>query len=118
MSWTSRRISVGGVNISIVHWEFIERTNLIEHLVALVENENLDVAKPQLLVAYQSVETAWGCDNYVRVGLLVGQDFDVLLHGSSSVEDRGLDVWKVLAKSGVLVLDLVGQFTSVAHDKN
>jgi hypothetical protein len=54
----------------------------------------------------------------VWVGLLVLQDLGVLLDRGSTVEDSGLDLWHVLAESGVFVLDLVGQLASVAHDEN
>lgn len=39
------------------------------------------------------------------------------MHRCSAVEDPGLDVWKVLAEPGILVLDLIGEFTGVTHDK-
>ena len=54
----------------------------------------------------------------MRVGLLVLQQFDVLLHGSATIEDSGLHFRHVLAKSCILVLDLVSQLASMAHDKN
>lgn len=52
------------------------------------------------------------------VGLLVGQDLNVLLHWGTAVKDSGLDVRHVLAESGILVLDLVGELTGVAHDED
>ena len=90
---------------------------MIEHLVALIENEALDAAKTKLLVADEGIETTWRGDNDVRVGLLVGQELDVLLHWCTSVKDSSLDIWHVLAESGVLVLNLISQFTGVAHDE-
>lgn len=71
-----------------------------------------------MLVADQCVETTGSGDDDVRVGFLVLENVDVVLDGSTTVEDRGLDVRKVLAESGVLVLDLEGQLTSVAHDED
>ena len=93
-------------------------TNLIKHLVALIENESLDVAQRQLLIADQSVQTTGSGNHNVGVALLVRQNLDVLLDGSATVEDGSLDVGQVFGESGVLVLDLVGQLTSVAHHKD
>lgn len=95
-----------------------ELTDLVKHLVALVENERLDVAKGKLLVSNESIQTTRCGDDDVGISLLVGQDFDVLRHGSTTVEDGGLDVGQVLAETRVFVLDLVRQLTSVAHDED
>lgn len=48
--------------------------------------------------------------------VLVLQDLHVGLDGSATVEDLGLDVRHVLAESLVLIANLVGQLTCVAHD--
>jgi hypothetical protein len=93
-------------------------TNLIEHLVALVQNEVVNVGEPKLLVADQGVQTARSPDNDVRVGVLVGEDFVVLLDRGAAVEHRRLDGGHVLCESGVLVADLVRQLAGVAHDQN
>ena len=93
-------------------------TGLVQHLVALVEDEALDIAEAELLVSDEGVQTTRSCDDDVRVSLLVGEELDVLLHGSTTVEDGGLDIGHVLCESGVFVLDLVGELTSVAHDQN
>lgn len=95
-----------------------KRTDLVEHLVTLIENEGLDVAKGQLLVTDERVETTGGGDDDVGVGLLVGQGLDVLLDRGTTVEDSSLDVGQVLGETGVLVLDLVGELTGVAHDQD
>lgn len=96
----------------------IYHTNLVKHLVTLIENEDLAASEAEVLVADQGVQTAGGGNDDVWVGVLVLQDLGVLLDGGSTVEDSGLDLGHVLAESGVLVLDLVGQLTSVAHDEN
>lgn len=93
-------------------------TNLVEHLVTLVEDEALDVAEAELLVSDQGVQTTRSGDNDVRMSFLVGEELNVLLHGSTTVEDGGLDIGHVLCESGVFVLDLVGELTSVAHDQD
>jgi len=92
--------------------------NLVQHLITLIEDESLDVAEAKLLVSNQSVQTARSSDDDVWMGLLVGQELNVLLHWGTAVKDSGLDIGHVLAESGVLVLDLVGQLTGVAHDED
>lgn len=91
---------------------------MIQHLVTLIQHEALNVAEAKLLVANKGVKTTRGGDNDVRVGIFAGEELDILLHGCASVEDCGLDFGHVLAEAGVLVLDLVCEFASVAHDKN
>ena len=95
-----------------------QRTNLVEHLVTLIEHKALDVAKAEVLVANEGVKTTRGGDDDVRVGLLVLEDVDVVLDGSTAVEHSGLDVRKVLAETCVLVLDLESQLAGVAHDQD
>jgi hypothetical protein len=95
-----------------------QHTNLVEHLVTLVEHETLDVAEAQVLVANQSVQATGGGDDNVRVSLLVCKDVDVVLDGGTAVEDCSSDIRKVLAETCVLVLDLEGQLASVAHDQD
>lgn len=54
----------------------------------------------------------------MRVGLLVLQGLDILLHWCTTVKDGGLDVWEVFAEPGIFVLDLVREFAGVAHDQD
>lgn len=93
-------------------------TNLVKHLVALVEHEPLHAAQPQLLLSHKRVETTWGGDNYVRMRLLVGEHLLVLLDVGSAVEDSCLYLRHVLAKALVLVADLEGELTGVTHDQD
>jgi hypothetical protein len=105
-------------SVSVIIYEKIYHTNLVEHLITLIEDENLAASKAQVLVADQGVQTTWGGHDNVRVGVLVLQDLGVLYDRGSSVEDSGLDLWHILAEPSVLVLDLVGQLAGVAHDEN
>lgn len=93
-------------------------TDLVKHLVALVENKGLDITERELLVTDQSVQTTGRRDDDVGVGLRARQNLDILLDGSTTVENRGLDIGQVLGETGVLVLDLVGQLASVAHHED
>ena len=54
----------------------------------------------------------------MRVGIFVGKGFDILLHWCASVKDCCLHFWEIFAETGVLVLDLVGEFTGVTHNKD
>jgi hypothetical protein len=91
---------------------------LIEHLVALVEDELANVTELQVLVANKGIETTWSRNDDVWVSLLVSQDLDVLVDLSTAVEDAGLDIWQVLAEALILGANLIGQLTSVAHDQD
>lgn len=93
-------------------------TNLVKHLVALVQHEDADATKTQKLVPDESIQTAWGADNDVRMGLLVAQNFGVLLDGGTAIEHAGLDLRHILGESVVLVADLEGQLSGVAHHKH
>jgi len=93
-------------------------TNLIQHLIALIKDEDLDIPKPKFLLSDQGVQSA-GCRNDdVGVGVLISQGFDILLHRRSAVEDCRLDLRKVLAEACVLILNLVCQLAGVAHNKD
>lgn len=111
-------MSVGESAVEKARKDTDEFTNLVEHLVTLIEDEALDVAETELLVSDEGVQTTRSCDDDVRVSLLVGEELDVLLHGGTTVEDGGLDVGHVLCESGVFVLDLVGELTGVAHNQD
>lgn len=78
----------------------------------------LQVGKTKVLVTDKSVNSTWRSDDDVRMSLLVTEELNVLLHRSSSVEDADLNVGQELSKTVVLVANLVGQFTSVAHDQD
>lgn len=93
-------------------------TNLVKHLITFIENESLDVAKRQLLITDKCVQATRGTDNNVGSGLLVAEELNILLHGSTSVENGSLHLRKVFAESGIFVLDLISQLTGVAHNQD
>ena len=95
----------------------IVSTDLIQHLVALVEDKNLYVAKTKLLVADQGIEAAGSGDDNVWMSIFVRKGLNVFLHWSPTVKDCGLDFGKVLAETGVFVLDLISELTSMTHDQ-
>jgi hypothetical protein len=96
----------------------IRLTNLVKHLVTFIENKRLDVAERKLLFSHKRVETTGSTDDNVWSRLLVAEQVDILLHWGTSVENGGLHLRQVLAKTSILVLDLVSQLASVAHNQN
>lgn len=83
-------------------------TRLVKHLVALIEDEVLQIGKAKVPVADESVDTAGGTDNNVGLRVLVAKKLDVRLHGCFAVEDTNPDIGHELGETVVLVSDLVG----------
>lgn len=54
-------------------WQWRPLTDLIQHLVALIENEVLDVSQRQSFVSDKSIETTWSSNNDIGVLLFVLQ---------------------------------------------
>lgn len=71
-----------------------------------------------MLVPNQSVQSARRTNNDVGELVLVLQELDVFGHRRTTIEDGGLDIWQIFAESCILVLDLEGQLSGVAHDEN
>src|SRR6266536_5724210 len=93
-------------------------TNLIQHLVTLIKNEDLAAAEAQELVTDESVQTTWCGDDDVWMCLLVLENLGILLDGSSTIEDCSFDIWHIFAETCVFVLDLICKLTSVTHNEN
>lgn len=93
-------------------------TGLVEHLVALVKDKDADTTEAESLVADKRLEAAGSANDDVRASILVLKGLHVGLDGSTTIEDASLDVGHVLAETFVLIANLVGQLTSVAHDDN
>jgi hypothetical protein len=93
-------------------------TRLLQHLVALIKNEDTNASKSKCLVPNQSLKSTGSTDNDMGAGIFVLDSFNVLVDGSTAIEDASLDVGHVFTKSVVLIANLVGQLTSVTHDDN
>lgn len=91
-------------------------TNLVEHLVALVEDKVLDVSKLEGLLTDKGKDTAGGTDKDVGAKILVAEDILISLQRRTTVEDLRADLGEVLAEASKLVLDLEGQLASVAEN--
>lgn len=76
----------------------------------------LQVRKTKMPVTDERVDTTGCTDDDVRMGVLVAEDLDVLLHGCATVEDADLDIGQELGEAVVLVTDLVRQLASMAHN--
>ena len=72
----------------------------------------------QYFVPSESVETTGCSDNNVRAFVLVAEKFGVLCDRHTVVERADSDVRHVLGESGIFILDLEGEFTSVAKDND
>lgn len=69
-------------------------------------------------IADKSVDTTGRSDNDMRMRVLVAQELDVLLDGRTAIEDADAHIRQELGESVILVPDLVGKLTSVAHDQD
>mmetsp|Transcript_39396 Transcript_39396/g.51560 ORF Transcript_39396/g.51560 Transcript_39396/m.51560 type:complete len:390 (+) Transcript_39396:638-1807(+) len=91
--------------------------DILEHLIALVENEHLQVVQVQGLVLGQVQDTAWGAhDDVGSVGAL--QQLLLLLKGLATEDAFSLNVWHELGETREFALDLVGKLTGVREDKS
>ena len=95
-----------------------DRTNLVQHFVAFVKDKGLDVVEAKLLVADKSIQTTGSSHDNVRMSLLAGKDFNILLHRGAAIEDSGLHLGHVLREPIELIADLEGQFAGMGHHKD
>jgi len=93
-------------------------TNLVQHFITFIKNKHLDTSQSQVLVTNESIKTSRRRDDDMRVLILVLEDFDILLHRSTTVEHGGLNVGHVFAEPRILILNLICKLTSVTHHKN
>lgn len=94
----------------------VKLTKLFEQLVALVENEMLDRLSVQRLVPHERVQSSRSSNNDMRTLVLALERLNVVLDRRSSVKHTSPQVGHELRESSVFVLDLVGEFSSVAED--
>ena len=91
-------------------------TNILEYLIALIEDEDLEVLQVEGLVLSKMENTAWGADNDVgSVGSL--EHLLLLIERLSTKDALGSNSWDELRKTSEFTLDLVGELTGVSkHD--
>ena len=91
-------------------------TDFLEHFVALIENEDLDVGQVEVTTLDELEDSAWSADNDVRLLDTLEQGY-VLVKGHTAINNLGADVWHLSLESLELLLDLVGKFSVVAEDE-
>ena len=93
-------------------------TCLIQHLVALVENEHLEVFELQIFSAWQSQDSTWSSDDDMWACLWVFQKLHIIIDWNTTVKSGTSDLLQVFCESVKFLLDLVGQLSGVAQDKS
>ena len=92
-------------------------TDVVEDLVALVENEHLKVVQIECFVLGQMKDTAWGADNDVgRLWAL--QQLFLLLEGLAAQNALRSNVGDEFGETGEFALNLVGELSSVGKDED
>jgi hypothetical protein len=89
-------------------------TNLVEHLIALIEDEKLALVQVEGTLLSEAQNTTRSTDN--NVGRILLQELAVLSDRMSTIENSSLHVSKILLETIELVLDLFiekeGQFVN------
>jgi len=93
-------------------------TDLIQHLVTLIQHKHLAVTETKVLISDKRVKTTRCSNNDVGMGVLILENLGIFLNGSSSIKDSSLYIRHILAEASVLIFNLVGQLASVAHDED
>ena len=88
-------------------------TQILQHLVTLVQNKVSDTAQTQNLAASQGQQTSWRAHHNVWTRPLQG--VLVSLDGEAPEEHRNLEIGGVLAEALIVLADLIGKFTCVSH---
>lgn len=93
-----------------------ELTDVLEHLIALVENENLEVIEVQRLVLGEVEDTAWGANDDVRSAWAL-QHLLLLLERLAAQEALRSHVRHEFGETSEFTLDLVGELAGVSEDE-
>jgi hypothetical protein len=106
------------------HEDFLDllpHGGLIEHLVALVQNEMLQVIQLQNWIlwwgAAEGLDSTWSTYYDMRGSFLVFQNLLILLDWYTAEKDLLSNVWEILRESVCLLLDLVGQLSRVTQNE-
>lgn len=91
-------------------------TQLFQHLIALVEHKVLDVLHAEGLVPNEGQGAPRS--SHDDVGAVLLQGVFVVLDGHPPKEDGDLHAGHVLGEALVLLADLEGQLSSVAHHQD
>ena len=90
-------------------------TDLVEELVALVQNKHLQVRHGDVVALGQREDTAGSAHHDVG-SVQTLEHLDLTVHGLATVDDLSANVLHELGEADDLILDLVSEFASVAQD--
>ena len=91
-------------------------TDVLENLVALVENEHLEVVKVESLVFGEMEDSAWRANDDVRaVGTL--EELLLLLEGLTTEDALSLHIGQEFGKASKFSLDLESQLAGVSQNE-
>lgn len=90
--------------------------DLLQHLVALIQNKVLHAASLQALVTNESVHATRRAHDDMRALGLILEDRLVVGDRGTAIENGGAHARHVLGEPSVFIPDLVGQFTRVTQD--
>jgi len=94
----------------------LSHVDLVHHLIALVENENLQVVQNQRLIFHKLQDTTRCADHDVWRGFL--QNLHLILNGHTTEEALFSNFWEVCSEPITLFLNLMSQFPGVAEDEH
>jgi len=88
---------------------------VLEHLIALIQNESLDLVSLEFLLIDELLDTTRSTNNNMR-GVL-SQELIMLTNRDASIEDAHLDGRKIFGEANKFLANLIGQLASMAHNK-
>lgn len=88
-----------------------------EHLVALIEDEDLEIAEIEVTLLDESEDTPWGANNDMRL-LNSLEESDVLANGDTAIYYLGAQLGKLLLESVELLLNLISKLSIVAENES
>ncbi len=91
-------------------------TDFIQHFVAFVENEDLQVWQVEVTLLDKLEDSSWCTDNDVRL-LETLEESDVITDGDTSIDNLSSDVWHLRLQSHKLLFDLICQLSVMAEHK-
>lgn len=92
-------------------------TYFFEHLVALIEDEDLEIAEIEVTLLDESEDTPWGANNDMRL-LNSLEESDVLANGDTAIYYLGAQLGKLLLESVELLLNLISKLSIVAENES
>lgn len=92
-------------------------TCFVEHLIALIQNEDLEVVEFESLLLDQGEHSTRGSNDDVRALFFVFEKLLVILYWHSSEHDCASQLRKILGESFEFLLDLESKLPDIAKDQ-